>query len=308
MSLPTLRQLQYLTALVDLKHFGHAAAQCFVTQSTLSAAIQDLEASLGISLLERSNRKVLPTELGRKIAEQAQHILSLSADLVDTAQSERNPLSGRIRIGIIPSISPFILPKALGSIRQQLTELELILIEDQSDRLLTQLRTGQIDIALLAFPFNAMAEFKYHIFAKEQFWLALPQHHALTQQKMITTDQLPSDELLLLSEGHCLREHVLSACNLASTKHCSSVQGTSLYTLIEMVAGGLGLTLIPEMALHSDIVKRNDICLRPLIHKNNTSMREIGLVWRHSYTREATIEILSQHFSNALINKTNKEK
>jgi len=132
MNLPTLRQLHYLTAVVELKHFGHAAEQCFVTQSTLSAGIQDLEANLGVTLLERNNRKVHPTALGQEIAKQAHYILSLSADLVDTARSERDPLTGRVRIGLIPSISPFILPKALKSIRQHLPDLELILIEDQS--------------------------------------------------------------------------------------------------------------------------------------------------------------------------------
>jgi LysR family hydrogen peroxide-inducible transcriptional activator len=299
MQLPTLRQLQYLISVVNLKHFGRAADQCFVTQSTLSAGIQDLESLLDAKLLERTNRKVLPTALGIDIAQRAQHILSLSADLVDVVQSEQNPLSGRIRIGVIPSICPFLLPKALVTIRQKMPRLELILIEDQSEQLVNKLRSGEIDIALLAFPFE-IKELKHQIFGKESFWVALPQGHPLASKKQIIADQLPVDDLLLLSEGHCLREHALSACQLPATAQRTSMQGTSLYTLIEMVAGGLGVTLIPEMAINSDMVSHADICIRPLIAKNNKPMRELGLVWRPSYQRTATLELLSQAFSDAL--------
>jgi len=299
MNLPTLRQLQYLTAVVELKHFGHAAERCFVTQSTLSAGIQDLEQLLGVALLERTNRKVMPTALGLDVSEQAQSILSLSADLVDLARSENNPLSGRIRIGVIPSISPFLLPKVLPSIRSQLPELELVLIEDQSERLLEQLKSGDIDLAILAFPYNIKG-FSHRIFAQEQFWLALPKDHPLASQPHINAEQLPINDLLLLSEGHCLREHALSACKLPTTIQRTSVQGTSLYTLIEMVAGGLGITLIPEMAIHSDMVQHADICLRPLAAKDNKPMRELGLVWRPSYKRIETLEHLAENFSKAL--------
>jgi LysR family hydrogen peroxide-inducible transcriptional activator len=299
MNLPTLRQLQYLTAVIELKHFGHAADHCFVTQSTLSAGIQDLESILGTTLLERTNRKVMPTNIGIDIAKRAQYILSLSSDLVDIARSEKNPLTGRIRIGVIPSISPFLLPKALPSIRQQLPDLELVLIEDQSERLLTQLRAGDLDVAILAFPYD-ITGLSHSIFADEQFSLAMPTQHPLASLERIQVSQLPVDELLLLSEGHCLREHALSACQLPTTLQRTSVQGTSLYTLIEMVASGLGVTLIPEMAVSSDIVRHADITLRPLINKSNKPMRELGLVWRPSYTRQSTLDALASHFSDAL--------
>lgn len=299
MNLPTLRQLQYLKAVVELKHFGQAANQCFVTQSTLSAGVQDLESLLGVPLLERTNRKVIPTALGIEVAQQAQHILSLSTDLVELARSEINPLSGRIRIGVIPSISPFLLPKALPLLRNQLPDLELILIEDQSERLLEQLNASDIDVAILAFPFNTNG-FKHRIFAQEQFYLALPIDHPLTEKSSIDAQQLPIDDLLLLSEGHCLREHALSACQLPTTVKRASVQGTSLYTLIEMVAGGLGITLIPEMAIPSDMVQHADICLRPLTSADDKPMRELGLVWRPSYKRLETLEQISNHFARAL--------
>jgi len=299
MNLPTLRQLQYLTAVVELKHFGQAAERCFVTQSTLSAGIQDLEQLLGLSLLERTNRKVIPTPLGINIAQQAQYILSLSTDLVELARSEVNPLAGRVRIGVIPSISPFLLPKVLPTIRKQLPELELVLVEDQSERLLAQLESNDIDVAILAFPYKTSG-FNQRIFAQEQFWLALPTDHPLATHPEIYAEDLPINELLLLSEGHCLREHALSACQLPTTVQRTSVQGTSLYTLIEMVAGGLGITLIPEMAIHSDMVQHADICIRPLAAKDNKPMRELGLVWRPSYKRLETLDHISQYFSEAL--------
>jgi len=299
MNLPTLRQLQYLTAVVELKHFGRAADRCFVTQSTLSAGIQDLENLLGIALLERTNRKVLPTALGKEFALRSQDILSLSSDLVDLARSENDPLRGRIRIGVIPSISPFLLPKALPAIRKELSSIQLELIEDQSERLLTRLRSGELDVAIMAFPYN-IGDLSYKVFAEEQFWVAMPKTHPLATKESVNTAQLAVDDLLLLAEGHCLREHALSACKLPKTNSRSSLEGTSLYTLIEMVAGGLGITLIPEMAIHTDMVRHADICVRPIATKDKGPMREIGLVWRPSYQRMTTLNHLEKHFADAL--------
>ncbi len=303
MNLPTLRQLQYLTAVVELKHFGKAADHCYVTQSTLSAGIQDLENVLGISLLERTNRKVMPTALGLELASRSRQILSLSGDLVDLARSESDPLQGRIRVGVIPSISPFLLPKALPSIRKQLPLLELVLIEDQSERLLTKLRAGEIDVAILAFPFD-IGDLSSQIFAEEQFWVALPKNHPLASNAIVNVTQLAMTDLLLLAEGHCLREHALTACQLPTTMNRATLEGTSLYTLIEMVAGGLGITLIPEMAIHTDMARHTDICLRPLATKEKTPMREIGLVWRPSYQRVSTLALLAQNFSDALASES----
>lgn len=299
MRLPTLRQLQYLTTVVEEKHFGHAAEKCFVTQSTLSAGIQDLEQLLEVSLLERTNRKVLPTPIGEEIASRAQQILSLSEDLVDLAQSEKNPLSGRIQIGVIPTISPFLLPKVLPTVRKQLPDLEIVLIEDQSERLLDRLESGSIDVAVLAFPFNTRG-LTHREFAKEPFWIAMPKNHALAKAKKLKAADLPTNELLLLAEGHCMREHALSACQLPASAQRKSVQATSLYTLIEMVASGLGITLIPDMAINSDMVSHSDISLVPLENNNNQAVREIGLVWRPSFRRTATLEQLAKTFSDAL--------
>jgi LysR family hydrogen peroxide-inducible transcriptional activator len=284
---------------VEEKHFGHAAEKCFVTQSTLSAGIQDLEELLEVSLLERTNRKVLPTPIGEEIASRAQQILSLSEDLVDLAQSEKNPLSGRIQVGIIPTISPFLLPKVLPTVRKRLPDLEIVLIEDQSERLLDRLESGTIDVAVLAFPFNIRGQ-THRVFAREPFWVALPNQHPLAKRDKLLAAELPTNELLLLAEGHCMREHALSACQLPASAQRKSVQATSLYTLIEMVASGLGITLIPDMAITSDMVSHSDISLVPLGNPDSQAMREIGLVWRPSFRRTATLEQLAKTFSDAL--------
>lgn len=300
MRLPTLRQLQYLTAVIDEKHFGRAAAKCYVTQSTLSAGIQDLEELLEVSLLERTNRKVLTTPIGEEIAERARQILSLSDDLVDLAQAEKNPLAGRIRIGVIPTISPFLLPRVLPEIRKNLPQLEVLLIEDQSERLLDQIQNGSIDVAVLAFPFNTR-NLSAKIIAEEAFWVAAPKAHPLCQFDTIQPHQLPTKELLLLTEGHCMREHAISACQLPASAQRRSVQATSLYTLIEMVASGLGITLIPNMAINSDIVRHADICLRPL-KQDSLAKREIGLVWRPSFRRTITLQQLAEKITHAVNN------
>jgi LysR family hydrogen peroxide-inducible transcriptional activator len=240
-------------------------------------------------------------ELGEEVCQRAQQILSLSADLVDVAQLEKNPLSGRIRIGVIPSISPFLLPKSLPNIRRQLPQLELLLIEEQSDRLVKKLNEGEIDLAILAFPFD-IGRLEHSIFASESFWVAMPKDHPLTASTGVNASELPIDDLLLLTEGHCLRQHALTACNLPATSHRTSMQGTSLYTLVEMVAGGLGITLIPEMAIKSEMVTHADITLRPLVAQEKPT-REIGLVWRSSYRATTSIELLCEHFIAALNNQ-----
>lgn len=300
MRIPTLRQLQYLTAVVEEKHFGKAAEKCFVTQSTLSAGIQDLEDLLKTSLLERTNRKVLTTPMGEDIARRARHILSLTDDLVDLAHSANNPMAGRIRIGVIPTISPFLLPKVLPAVRKKLPQLEVLLIEDQSDRLLDQVETGSIDVAVLAFPFNTR-NLTTRIFAEEPFWVALPKSHPLGKFETLKPEQLPVGELLLLAEGHCMRQHALSACQLPASAQRKSVQATSLYTLIEMVASGLGITLIPHMAIHSDMVRHAEIELRPL-QGGQQAQRDIGLVWRPSFRRTKALEQLAESFTQALAN------
>ena len=300
MALPTLRQLQYLVAVVELRHFGRAAERCFVTQSTLSAGIQDLEAQLGTPLLERSKRSVLPSPLGEQIAKQAEQILTLSADLVAVAEAESAPLGGTVRLGLIPTIAPFLLPMVLPILRKALPGVSFLLQEAQSADLLMQLNEGSLDVAVLAFPYNING-LAHEIVGEEDFSVVLPIKHSLAKQQALTPEQLPISELLLLAEGHCLREHALTACQLTPQANRASFQGTSLTTLVEMVASGTGLTLIPAMARNSALLQREDICVLPLAHLGKeTPSRGIGLVWRQTYQRQALLSKVITVFSGSL--------
>ena len=291
MHLPTIRQLQYLIAVVELRHFGKAAERCFVTQSTLSAGIQELETLLGASVLERSKRKVIPTPLGLDLVEKARDVLSLSEGIVEQARGEHAPLTGPLRLGVIPTIGPFLLPKVLPIIRRKFRQLELFLIEDQTARLIERMNSGELDCAILALPYE-MEKMESQTFYSENFWLAFPKKHPLSDIKTIGTKDLPVDELLLLEEGHCFRDHALSACRREGLQRNAAFQGTSLYTLMEMVAGGQGVTFLPDIAIHSSLAKQRSVELRPLASKG--PHRDIALVWRSSFYRKKDLAILAK--------------
>jgi len=293
MYLPTIKQLQYLLAVVELRHFGHAAERCFVTQSTLSSAIQELEASLGVQLLERTKRKVLPTPLGLAVAEKAREIIRVSSDIIKLSTEDKGLLSGEIRLGAIPTIAPFLLPKVLGPLRQAFPELALLLIEDQSANLLKRLESGEIDCAIFATPYP-LGKLESTLISEEQFWVALPKNDPLADQATISADELPMERLLLLEDGHCMRDHAISACrggNALSAQTRAAFQGTSLYTLIEMVSGGQGITLVPEMALDSALLKQAEIELRPLAEKG--PHRGIVLAWRPTTHLKQDLQLLA---------------
>ncbi len=297
MNLPTLRQLKYLVAVVELKHFGKAAERCFVTQSTLSVGIQELESLLNCQLLERSKRKVLPTPLGIELSQRAQHLISLASEMVDIAHNDGSPLSGPLRLGVIPTIGPFLLPKVLPGIRQNFPKLELSLQEDQSSQLLKQLETGSLDAAVMAFPYP-IGKMQSCMFWHEDFLVALPKKHPLTTAISLSTDALPKEELLMLKEGHCLSDHALAACKLSGLKTSANFQGTSLYTLIQMVAGNLGITFLPEMAINSELMGSREITLLPLAEPG--PHRQIGLVWRPTYFRQNDLQLLAQQLGQLL--------
>jgi LysR family transcriptional regulator, hydrogen peroxide-inducible genes activator len=295
MNLPTLRQLQYLVAVVELKHFGQAAQRCCVTQSTLSAGIQELEELLGAVLLERDKRKVMPTPLGEELAAHARHLLEQAAWMVARAHSGGEALQGRLRLGVIPTIGPFLLPKVLPAVRRAYPHLHLQLREDQSARLLEQLENGLLDAAVLAFPF-AIKNLAHEIFWEEDFMLALPAGHALSVAPRLSSENLPQDELLLLEEGHCLTDHALNVCRLARSG--SAFQGTSLYTLLQMVAGGQGMTFVPEMAVTPDLLSLGEITLVRLAEPG--PHRRIGLVWRPTYPYGEALRTLAHTLAEAL--------
>jgi len=300
MNLPTIRQLQYLVAVIELRHFGKAAERCFVTQSTLSAGIQELETLLGAKLLERTKRKVIPTPLGLELLGKSQQLLGLAAEMVEMARSDDQPLSGRLRLGVIPTIGPFLLPQVLPGIRDRFPALKLLLLEDQTARLLERLVTGELDVAILALPYD-IGNLESKVFWEEDFWVALPEHHKLGSGGSIASKELPVDELLLLEEGHCLRDHALSACHMQKSQSTASFQGTSLYMLIQMVAGGQGVTFIPEMAVDSTLMKLSNILFRPLAEHG--PHRQIGLVWRPGFHRKNDLHLLAECMEKLLRHK-----
>lgn len=297
MYLPTIRQLQYLLAVVELRHFGQAAERCFVTQSTLSSGIQELEQALGAQLIERTKRKVLPTVLGVEIAEKAQEILRISTDIVELSHINKKPLASEIRLGSIPTIAPFLLPKVLPPLRKAFPELVMLLIEDQSAHLLKRLENGEIDCAIMALPYP-IGKLESQLIGAEPFWVALPEGDPLAQQARIPAEALPLQRLLLLEEGHCLRDHAISACHERIGEAKPPFQGTSLYTLIEMVSGGQGITLVPEMARDSALLSQAAITLRPLDEPG--PHREIALVWRSTTHRKADFKLLAEQLSQLM--------
>lgn len=296
MYLPTIRQLEYLVAVVELGHFGHAAERCFVTQSTLSAGIKELETLLGAELIERTRRTVRPTELGLDIAEKARGVLDGARQIAEAAQAASHPLTGQLRLGVIPTIGPFVLPRVLGGLRRAYPGLQLLLSEGQTADVLAQLTRGSLDVALIALPYDVQA-FDTLALGRDAFWLALPKGHPLTKKKRIKVEDLDPDELLLLDDGHCLRDHTLAACQLAKASNANSFATNSLYTLVEMVANGLGITLLPEIALSAGLAKSSQVELRPLVSPGPKSVkgRELALVWRKSYKRDADISALGAY-------------
>ena len=298
MHLPSIRQLQYFLAVLELNHFGQAAERCFVTQSTLSAGVQELENLLGGALFERSKRKVMATPLGLALEPMARQIIEEATQMVELAKGEHGILVGALRLGVIPTIGPFMLPKVLPEIRKQFPELKLHLVEEQSAALLDRLNNGQIDCAIMALPYE-LGGMEHEEIIDENFCIAFPPGHKLAKAKELTSTQLPADEIMLLEEGHCLRDHALAACHWrAMRKGGNTVQGTSLYTMIEMVAGGQGITFIPQMAADSALVTQSGISLCPLAEPG--PHRQIALVWRPTYVRKDDLKVLAKKMRDAL--------
>lgn len=302
MTLPTLRQLRYLVELVECRHFGKAAENCHVTQSTLSAGIQELEDLLGVRLLERTKRRVVATPLGLELAKRARRTIEEAEGLVEAAKAGAKPLTGRLHLGVIPTIGPYLLPKILLGLRRRFPELKLYLREDQTSRLLAQLAAGELDAAILALPMD-LPNCRHLLLARDPFWLACPKTHPLAAKKSVRADEIPADELLLLEEGHCLREHALAACHLSADTGRKSFQGTSLHTLIEMVAGGMGVTLVPDMAATSQQMGGPNLAMRPL--SDAQAARDIGLVWRNTSGRHEEFKLLGETLS-ALMTAANQ--
>ena len=297
MILPTIRQLQYLVAVVDLNHFGQAAERCNVTQSTLSAGIAELENLLQAQLIERTKRRVQVTMLGEEIVEKARALLDAAVDIAETARAAEAPLSGRIRMGVIPTIAPFVLPRVLARLRRAYPDLRLYLREGQTEPLIGQLRRGELETALIALPFD-IGDLEKLLLGPDPLWAVLPEGHPLAEARTVSPEDLTGEELLLLEDGHCLRDHALAACSLKGPRGAGGFESTSLYTLVEMVANGLGVTFVPEIAITAGLLKGSTVEARPLTP--DSPPRELALVWRRSYRREADLAALATYMRGQL--------
>ena len=287
----TVKQLKYLCAVADYQHFTKAAEASFVTQSTLSAAINELEAQLGVKVFERNKRSVLSTPLGEKILVQARIILGDVEDLLSLAKDFKAPLSSELRLGVIPTVGPFFLPPLLSDLRSQFINLKLYLKEEMSARLLTQLQDGSLDLIILALPFE-LPNMEVVTLMTDEFCVCLPPGHRLSDSESIRHDELVGESLLLLEEGHCLRDHALDACNLEITDSHVVYEGNSLHTLVQMVANNLGITLLPAMAVDADILADTGLQLRPFA--SNTVNRKIGMAWRKTDPRRDEFILLAE--------------
>ena len=289
-NLPTFRQLEHLVLLAEHGHFGRAAAACHVTQSTLSASIKELENILQASLVDRTKRRVVLTPLGREIVERARRILRDGEDLVEAARAESEPLSGTLRMGVVPTIGPFLLPNILPRLRRIYPALRLYLVEDLTARLVEELHAGRLDIVLLALPYDC-GNVEVRTLFQDPFKVALPHGHLLAGGKTVDLEQLRHTGLLLLKEGHCLRDQALAACGLADRKEIEPVEATSLHTLVQMVDNGLGATLLPQLAIDGGILSGTTLAVLPTAGEQPS--REIGLIWRRGTGRQREFDLLA---------------
>lgn len=289
--LPTLKQLQYLVALEEHGHFGRAAEACYVTQSTLSAGIKELETLLDVMLVERTRRVMRFTELGKQMVEKSHRILREAEELSDMARSAGQPLVGDVRMSVIPTIAPFLLPKLLPRLRKERPELKLYLKEETSQAACDSLSHGQVDCVLLAQPFSC-GDVESEILFEDQIFVAFPKDDPRDPPKVVDPALIDESRLLLLEDGHCLKDHALAACNRPELRASARMMGTSLHTLVQMVDNGLGLTLLPKMAIDSGILTHTDILARPI--KSDRAFRDIALIWRKNSPRTDEFKLLAE--------------
>ncbi|MEL6826741.1 MAG: hydrogen peroxide-inducible genes activator [Pseudomonadota bacterium] len=297
MHLPTLRQLEFLCAVADQGSFSKAAESCHVTQPTLSAAIKEVEGLLGVQLIEREARGASLTQAGEAAVERARTILSSTADLVSAARQAGAPLTGPFRLGAIPTIAPFLLPRTLKALRKAHPSLKLYLREDQTERLLDALKSRTLDAALIALPWDASGIETMDL-GDDEFMLVAPTGHTLIEQGSIRSSDLADEDVLLLEDGHCLRDHALSVCRLPNKRNGADVTATSLPTLVHMVAGGLGVSLLPKLAIDAGVTSGADVELKPF----ETPMigRRIGIAWRTGSPRAEEAQMIGEIVRGAL--------
>jgi LysR family transcriptional regulator, hydrogen peroxide-inducible genes activator len=286
---PSIKQLQYLVALREHGHFGRAADACYVTQSTLSAGLRELETLLGVTLVERTRRVVRFTALGEKVADKAVRVLRESEELTELARAEGRPLHGELRMGVIPTIAPFLLPAMLPRLRREWPSLRLYLREETSQAACEALHRGQLDCVLLALPYGCGEVDSAPLF-DDPLFVAFPRGEA-PAGKVVEVAAIDESRMLLLEDGHCLKDHALSACNRPDLRANAAMMGTSLHTLVQMVDNGLGLTFIPAMAIEAGILDGTQVDAKPL--RSDHGFRRIALIWRRSSPRESEFQLLA---------------
>ena len=289
-----LRDLQYLVALADHKHFGRAAAASFVSQPTLSTQVRKLEEELGVVLVERAPRKVMLTPAGQDMVARARRVLAEVEQMKEAARRTQDPEAGSIRLGIFPTLGPYLLPHVMPLVRERFPRLELLLVEEKTPVLLERLEQGKLDAALLALPLH---DEQLHVEAlfEEPFVLAVPAAHRLAGAGSLAMAELADERLLLLEDGHCLRDQALDVCRLAGAGERSEFRATSLETLRQMVAAGVGVTLLPTLAVKPPVAHSGDIRLLPFDDAEPPS-RRIGMAWRRSSARAGILHGLAEVF------------
>ena len=294
---PTLKQMRYLCAVADHQHFGQAALASHVSQSTLSAGVLELEETLGVSLVERNNRKVILTPVGEEVVERARELLVGVEDMVSLCAGAGKPFHGKMRMGVIPTVAPYLLPGLLRQIRQHHPEFQLFIREDLSQPLVDALQAGELDVLLLSLPFPAEQVETMMLF-EDEFVLACQETHDLAKRTTLRTADLKGEAVLLLEEGHCLRDHALEACKLRDSHITVPYQATSLATIVQMVANGIGVTLLPQMAVGAGIASGTGLVIKPFRQANVT--RKIGLMWRKKTPRRVEFRQLGDVISGLL--------
>lgn len=285
-----IRDLKYFVKVAELGHFGKAAQACFVSQPTLSGQIKKLEETLGIKLFERSNRKVMLTDFGRDVLVSAKKILNEVETINEIAERQKDPLSGRFKLGAFPTLASYIFPHLVTNLKREIPQLKLVLIEEKTDQLMERLKQGKIDAALLALPIDDDSLMTKKLF-DDPFYLATNPEHELASKKQVSQDVLNQYQLLLLEEGHCLRDQALDVCQLHNIAEEQDFRATSIETLRQMVKAGTGITFMPKIAIHEN---EQGICYIPF--KSPAPQRTIGLVWRKTTTRTPVIEKLIKIF------------
>jgi LysR family hydrogen peroxide-inducible transcriptional activator len=286
-----LKDLKYLVAIADTRHFGQAAELCHVSQPTLSAQLRKLEEYLGVQLVERQPRRVMLTAAGEQIIVRARRIAEASDEIVEIARSHKDPLAGRLRIAFLPTIGPYLLPGIAPKIRKALPRLELMLYEYQTVPMLEKLRAGELDMGVLALPVEMDGLDSRELY-EEPFVVALPSDHPLTKKTQLRIEDLDGVTMLLLEDGHCLRDQALDACSRVDVNEKQDFRATSIETLRQMVAIGAGVTLLPELASRGGHASPKGLVLRPFVKPVPT--RRIGAIWRRSNPRTAVIEAVSR--------------